>query len=157
MKQQMNKWLFPGSFDPFTVGHKDVVDRALAMGAEVIVAIGVHPEKKGMFSIEERKAQIERVYAAEPRVTVCSYEGLTTDFAAEVGATALLRSIRTVKDMEYERDLADVNRRISVGSRYPQGIDTVLLFALPEHAAVSSSIVRELLRYGHDASAFLPA
>jgi pantetheine-phosphate adenylyltransferase len=110
-----------------------------------------------MFSIEERKAQIERVYAAEPRVTVCSYEGLTTDFAAEVGATALLRSIRTVKDMEYERDLADVNRRISVGPRYPQGIDTVLLFALPEHAAVSSSIVRELLRYGHDASAFLPA
>ena len=138
-----HKWLFPGSFDPFTVGHKDIVDRALAMGAEVVIAIGVHPEKKGMFSIEERKAQIERIYHDEPRVTVCSYEGLTTDFAAEVGATALLRSIRNVKDMEYERDMADVNRQLS-------GIDTVLLFASPEHAAVSSSIVRELLHYGKD-------
>ena len=143
-----HKWLFPGSFDPFTVGHKDIVDRALAMGAEVVIAIGVHPEKKGMFSIEERKAQIERIYHDEPRVTVCSYEGLTTDFAAEVGATALLRSIRNVKDMEYERDMADVNRQLS-------GIDTVLLFASPEHAAVSSSIVRELLHYGKDVSKYL--
>lgn len=143
-----HKWLFPGSFDPFTVGHKDIVDRALAMGAEVVIAVGVHPEKKGMFSIEERKAQIERIYHDEPRVTVCSYEGLTTDFAAEVGATALLRSIRNVKDMEYERDMADVNRQLS-------GIDTVLLFASPEHAAVSSSIVRELLHYGKDVSKYL--
>ena len=143
-----HKWLFPGSFDPFTVGHKDIVDRALAMGAEVVIAIGVHPEKKGMFSIEERKAQIERIYHDEPRVTVCSYEGLTTDFAREVGATALLRSIRNVKDMEYERDMADVNRQLS-------GIDTVLLFASPEHAAVSSSIVRELLHYGKDVSKYL--
>ena len=143
-----HKWLFPGSFDPFTVGHKDIVDRALAMGAEVVIAIGVHPEKKGMFSIEERKAQIERIYHDEPCVTVCSYEGLTTDFAREVGATALLRSIRNVKDMEYERDMADVNRQLS-------GIDTVLLFASPEHAAVSSSIVRELLHYGKDVSKYL--
>lgn len=154
--KQKNKLLFAGSFDPFTVGHKDIVDRALDMGSEVIVAIGIHPDKKGMFSIAERMAQIQRIYAAEPRVTVCTYEGLTVDFAAQVGATALLRSIRSVKDMEYERELADMNRQISVSAQYPQGIDTVLLFARPEHTAVSSSLVRELLRMGHDATAFLP-
>ena len=148
MKPQKNKLLFPGSFDPFTIGHKDIVDRALLLADEVVIAIGVHPEKKGMFSVEERKEQIRRVYADEPRVTVCSYEGLTTDFAAEVGATALLRSCRSVKDFEYERDMADVNRKLT-------GIDTLVLFATAEHAAVSSSIVRELMRYGKDVSKFL--
>jgi len=154
--KQKSKYVFAGSFDPFTIGHRDIVDRALQMCDEVIIAIGIHPEKRGMFSIEERKAQIQAVYADEPRVTVCTYEGLTVDFARSIGATALLRSIRTVKDMEYERDLADMNRRISVCEQYPQGIDTVFLFCRPEHTSVSSTVVRQLIQLGKDVSAFLP-
>jgi pantetheine-phosphate adenylyltransferase len=144
-----NKWIFPGSFDPFTVGHKDIVDRGLALADEVVVAIGIHPEKHGMFSVEERMEQIRHIYADEPRVTVTSYEGLTTDLAQSIGATALLRSVRSVKDFEYERDLADINRQLT-------GIETVILLARPEYAAISSSVVRELLHHKQDVSQFLP-
>lgn len=153
---RQSKLLFAGSFNPFTIGHKDIVDRALQLCDQLIIAIGNHPDKHSHPDIEARKAQIEHIYAAEPRVTVCAYEGLTVDLAASLGATALLRSIRTVKDMEYERDLADMNRQISVSPQYPHGIDTVFLFARPELAAVSSSVVRELERYGKDTTPFLP-
>ena len=141
--------LFPGSFDPFTIGHKDIVDRALALADEVVIAIGIHPDKHGLFSVEERMEQIHRVYADEPRVSVTSYEGLTTDFARHLGVTALLRSVRSMKDFEYERDMADINHQLT-------GIETVLLFARPQYAAISSSTVRELLHYGKDVSPFLP-
>lgn len=142
--------LFPGSFDPFTIGHKDIVDRALASFAdEVIIAIGVHPQKKCMFTADERIAQIKRIFASEPRVKVCSYDGLTTDFAQEMGVTALLRSVRSVKDYEYECELADINRQLT-------GIETIILIAQPQYAAISSSTVRELIHYGKDVSTFLP-
>lgn len=144
-----HKLLFAGSFAPFTIGHKDIVDRALAMGMQVVIAVGTHPDKHDMTATDEREAQIRQVFASEPRVTVTHYEGLTTDFARTIEATALLRSVRSVKDYEYERELADINRRLS-------GIETILLIARPEYAAVSSSVVRELMRHGHDVSAFLP-
>ncbi len=152
----MNRLLFPGSFDPFTIGHKNIVDRALTMADEVIVAIGINAGKKGCFTPAQRKQQIERVYAQEPRVKVMTYEGLTTDFARVVGATALLRSVRTVRDLDYEQQLADINRMLTISDANPDGLETVLLLARPEFANISSSIVRELLAYGKDVSNFLP-
>ena len=143
------KCLFPGSFDPFTLGHKSIVDRTLQFAEEVVIAIGVNAGKKSMFSLEERMAQIQKVYADEPRVKVASYEGLTTDFAESIGATAMVRGVRTAQDFEFERMLADVNRKLS-------GIETILLITEPQYSAISSSGVRELLSYGKDVKDFLP-
>lgn len=142
--------LFAGSFDPFTKGHKNIVDRALASVAdEVIVAIGVNCNKKYMFSLEERLAAIKAVFKDEPRVKVETYEGLTTDYAASKGASFLLRGVRSVKDFEFERDIAEVNRRLT-------GIETVLLFSDAEMSCISSSVVRELISYNKDVTEFLP-
>ena len=143
------KCLFPGSFDPFTLGHKSIVDRTLQFAEEVVIAIGVNAGKKSMFSLEERMAQIQKVYADEPRVKVASYEGLTTDFAESIGATAMVRGVRTAQDFEFERMLADVNRKLT-------GIETILLITEPQYSAISSSVVRELLSYGKDVKEFLP-
>ena len=143
------KCLFPGSFDPFTLGHKSIVDRTLQFAEEVVIAIGVNTGKKSMFSLEERMAQIQKVYADEPRVKVASYEGLTTDFAESIGATAMVRGVRTAQDFEFERMLADVNRKLT-------GIETILLITEPQYSAISSSVVRELLSYGKDVKDFLP-
>ena len=147
----MNKIaLFAGSFDPFTIGHQNIVDRALeSVADEVIVAIGINYEKKYMFSLEERQEAIRRIYRNEPRVRVETYEGLTTDFAKRVGASFLLRGVRSVKDFEFERDMAEVNHRLT-------GIETVLLFTDAKYACVSSSIVRELITYHQDVKEFLP-
>ena len=141
--------LFPGSFDPFTLGHKSIVDRTLQFAEEVVIAIGVNAGKKSMFSLKERMAQIQKVYADEPRVKVASYEGLTTDFAESIGATAMVRGVRTAQDFEFERMLADVNRKLT-------GIETILLITEPQYSAISSSVVRELLSYGKDVKDFLP-
>lgn len=143
------KCLFPGSFDPFTLGHKSIVDRTLQFAEEVVIAIGVNAGKKSMFSLEERMAQIQKVYADKPRVKVASYEGLTTDFAESIGATAMVRGVRTAQDFEFERMLADVNRKLT-------GIETILLITEPQYSAISSSVVRELLSYGKDVKDFLP-
>lgn len=142
--------LFAGSFDPFTKGHKSIVNRALeSVADEVVIAIGVNYGKKYMFSLDERLAAIKAVYAQEPRVKVEAYEGLTTDYAKAIGASFLLRGVRSVKDFEFERDIAEVNRRLT-------GIETVLLFTEPELACVSSSVVRELMSYNKDVKEFLP-
>lgn len=143
--------LFPGTFNPFTVGHKSIVDRALPLFDRIIIAIGINAEKAESEAdeIARRIRAIAGLYEEEPRVEVYSYEGLTVDFANDMGAKFLIRGIRTVQDFEYERTLADVNRRIS-------GIETVLMYSLPEHESCSSSIVRELSRYGVDVSEFLP-
>jgi pantetheine-phosphate adenylyltransferase len=109
----------------------------------------VNAGKKSMFSLEERMAQIQKVYADEPRVKVASYEGLTTDFAESIGATAMVRGVRTAQDFEFERMLADVNRKLT-------GIETILLITEPQYSAISSSVVRELLSYGKDVKDFLP-
>ena len=142
--------VFAGSFDPFTIGHKNIVDRALqSVADEVIVAIGINHEKKYMFSLEERLQAIQKAFQSEPRVRVESYEGLTTDFAKRVGARFLLRGVRSVKDYEFERDMAEVNHRLT-------GIETVLLFTDAQYSCVSSSIVRELISYHQDVKDFLP-
>ena len=141
--------LFAGTFDPYTRGHHALVERALAMFDRVVVAVGRNLGKNCMFSLEERVSAIEKVYAGNDRVSVAVYDTLTMDFARSVGAVALLRGVRSVKDFEYERDIADVNLRLG-------GMDTVLLISEPEYASVSSSVVRELMKYGKDVSALLP-
>ena len=116
---------------------------------KVVVAIGYNSEKGGASTVEERVAAIAAVYKGDSRVEVRSYNGLTMDFAREVGADVLLRGVRNIKDFEYERELADVNRQLG-------GIDTVLLVSEPGYSSVSSSVVRELMRYGKDVSELLP-
>lgn len=145
----MQKVLFPGSFDPFTLGHADIVKRALGLFDEVVVAVGYNEQKAGWMPVEERVDAIKRLYAEEPRVTVESYTGLTVDFARERGITTIIRGVRTTADFEFEVQLADVNRQLT-------GIETIMLPASPQLASISSSIVRELVHFGHDVSAFLP-
>lgn len=141
--------LFAGTFDPYTIGHHSIVTRAMGMFDTIIIAIGRNNAKASQTDAEKRAENIARIYADEPRVKVTIYEGLTADFALEQGACCLLRGVRSVKDFEYERDLADINREIS-------GIETVILPCEPQYAAISSSVVRELMSYGKNASKFLP-
>lgn len=145
----MQKVLFPGSFDPFTRGHADIVRRALTLFGKVVIAVGYNEQKAGWMPVEERVAAIKSLYADEPRVAVESYTGLTVDFAKERGITAIVRGVRTAADFEYELQMADVNRQLS-------GIESVLLPASPQYASLSSSVVRELAHFGHDISPFLP-
>ncbi|MDR0845695.1 MAG: pantetheine-phosphate adenylyltransferase [Tannerella sp.] len=141
--------IFPGTFDPFTIGHHSLVERALGFTGEIIIAIGCNSDKKNYFPVEKRMEFIKHLYRNEPRVKVRSYDTLTTDFAEEVEAGFILRGIRTVNDFEYEKKMADVNRKLT-------GIDTIILFTEPEYTYVSSDVVRELLRYGKDISIFVP-
>lgn len=145
----MKRALFPGTFDPFTLGHDSIVKRTLAFMDEVIIGIGINENKRCLMPVEKRIASIRKLYADEPRIKVMAYQGLTVDFAQEQEASCIVRGIRSVKDFEYEETIADVNRRLS-------GIDTIFLFTEPELSSVSSSIVRELLHYGKDVSTFLP-
>ena len=141
--------LFAGTFDPYTKGHHSIVQRALAVFDKVVVAVGNNAGKEKMLAPQERKAAIEKVYSGEPRVEVVVYDGLTMDYARSIGAAAIVRGVRSVKDFEYERDLADINFRLG-------GIETVLFISSPENASLSSSVVRELASYGKDVSSLLP-
>ena len=141
--------LFAGSFDPFTIGHYALVKRALPMFEKIVIGIGTNSGKRCMFTVEERIKAIEKAFDDEARVEVKVYNTLTMDFAKEIGADVLLRGVRSTKDFEYEREIADMNLRLG-------GIDTVLLISEPEHASTSSSIVRELITYGKDVSELLP-
>ncbi|MDD6892104.1 MAG: pantetheine-phosphate adenylyltransferase [Bacteroidales bacterium] len=145
----MRRAIFPGTFDPFTIGHYSVVKRALTFMDEIVVGIGVNDAKRTWFPTERRVEMIRQLYADEPRVKVEAYSDLTIDFAARQDAKFIIRGIRTVRDFEYEETIADINRKLS-------GIETILLFTEPELTSVSSTIVRELLHYGKDVSAFLP-
>lgn len=141
--------LFPGTFDPFTIGHESLVRRGLELVDEIVISIGVNEAKKTYFALEKRMEMIENYYKDEPRVKVESYDSLTVEFARKMDAKFILRGIRSVNDFEYEKTIADMNRMIS-------GIETFVLFTEPEFTHISSSHVRELLRYGHDVSAFVP-
>ena len=141
--------IFPGTFDPFTIGHQSLVDRALTLVDEIVMSIGINSAKKTYFSLEERVASIEQLYRSDPRVKVMLYDSLTVDFAKRIDARFILRGIRTVNDFEYEKYMADVNRELT-------GIETFILFTEPEYTHISSSIVRELLQYGKDISRFVP-
>ena len=138
------KLFFPGSFDPFTIGHADLVGRALAMGCEVVIAVGINSDKKPLFGADVRKKAIKEFYRNEPRVTVVDYKGLTIDAVRETGCNAILRGIRSVTDYDKERNLADINRSID-------GVETVLLVSSPAVQHVSSSLVRELISFGRNA------
>lgn len=141
--------IFPGSFDPFTKGHHNIVERALPLFDRLIIGIGRNTTKATLYTPEERQQQIEILFANEPRIEVRIYDTLTADFAQEVGATYILRGVRTIADFEYERTIAEVNKRLI-------NIETVLLFADSETATISSSLVRELKAFGKDISDFLP-
>ena len=143
------KALITGSFDPFTIGHDDIVQRTLAIFDQVIVGVGVNERKTYRQDTQQRIEAIQRLYADEPRLEVKAYSDLTVDFARREGAGVIVKGVRSLKDYEYEREQADINRRIS-------GIDTLLLFADPALSSVSSSMVRELEHFGHDITAFLP-
>lgn len=145
----MKTAIFPGTFDPFTIGHNALVRRALQLVDELYIAIGINTEKRTMFSLEERTERIATLYKEEPRIHVVSYEGLTTDFAQSIGAQFIIRGVRNTIDFEYERNIADVNRMLT-------GIETLLLISEPEHAAISSSMVRELAHFGKDIKSFIP-
>ncbi|MBD5191737.1 MAG: pantetheine-phosphate adenylyltransferase [Bacteroidales bacterium] len=141
--------LFPGSFNPFTVGHLSVVERAAPLFEKLIIAIGINNKKVSSVDVEGRLAAIKMAVSHLPNVSVIFYSGLTVDACREYGAKFMLRGVRSVTDFEYERNLADINRKIA-------GIETILLYTLPEHASISSSVVRELDSYGYDISSFLP-
>jgi len=144
-----NKAIFPGTFDPFTIGHHSLVKRSLALVDEIVIAIGKNDAKKSYFTLEDRIDMIRTLYKNDDRISVESYDSLTVDFANSVGANFIVRGIRSVNDFEYEKTIADMNRKIS-------GIETFILFTEPELTHISSTIVRELLRFGHDVSEFLP-
>ena len=141
--------LFPGSFDPFTIGHQSLVKRGLALADRIIIAIGINENKQSCFPLEERLTAIRSLFQDDPQIEVITYHTLTTDLAEKTGAQFILRGIRSVIDFEYEKTIADINRTLT-------GIETVFLLAEPQYAHISSSAVRELLHFGKDVSAFLP-
>lgn len=145
----MNKGLFVGSFDPFTIGHDSIVRRALPLFDHIIIGVGVNERKKYMLDAEERVKRIKRLYADEPKIEVKAYSDLTIDFARREQATYIIKGVRSVKDFEYEREQADVNRLLS-------GVETIFLYAEPQLSSISSSMVRELQHFGRDISKFLP-
>lgn len=142
--------VFAGSFNPFTIGHADIVRRGLDIFDRIIVCVGVNAAKpEDIATAETRRDHIRRLYAHESRINVECWDGLTSDFARSHGACSLLRGVRSMKDFEYERDLADANMALS-------GLDTVILFTDPRYGWVSSSLVRELKHHGQDVSRLLP-
>lgn len=145
----MKTALFAGSFDPFTLGHKSIADRGLEIFDRLVIGVGVNPSKQVWLPVEERLERIRRVYASDPRVEVISFTGLTAEAARAYGARFLLRGVRSVADFEFERQLADINRNIS-------GLESVLIYALPEYASLSSSAVRELASYSVDIAPYIP-
>ena len=145
----MKTGIFVGSFDPFTIGHDAIVRRALPLFDRLVIGVGYNERKQYMYSQDERIRSISRLYTNDPRVAVKVYNDLTIDFARREGAQYIIKGVRSVKDFEYEREQADINRRIG-------GIDTLLLYAAPDMASVSSSLVRELIHFGKDVSDFLP-
>lgn len=142
--------LFPGTFDPLTLGHVDIIRRALPLFDKIVVAVGMNASKAPMFSTEQRLLWIEEIFKEEPGVTGAAYEGLTVDFCKKIQARFILRGIRYVSDFEYEKTIADANRILDTG------IETVFLTGEPKYTSVASTIVRDIIRNGGNASPFLP-
>lgn len=145
----MKRAIFPGSFDPFTIGHYDIVLRGLDLFDEIVIGIGRNSTKKETFPIRERLTAIQKIFANEPRIKVVMYDCLTVDFAHEYEAQFILRGIRCVQDFEYERNMAEANKQLG-------DVETILLYTRPEYAHISSTLVRDLYSYDKDVSAFVP-
>jgi pantetheine-phosphate adenylyltransferase len=142
--------VFPGSFDPITIAHADIVKRALPLFDKIIVGIGINSAKQGYFSPEKRMDVIEAVFAGIPKVEVQLYQGLTVEFCKQNNANFIVRGVRSVGDFEYEKPIAQINQTLM-----PE-VETILFFSKPEYGAISSTIVRDILKHGGDVSKFLP-
>lgn len=142
--------VFPGSFDPVTLGHVSVVSRATSLFDEIIVAIGVNADKKGMFSVEQRKKWIEASFKNESKIKVEVYEGLTVDYCRQKGANYILRGLRTAADFEFERGIGQVNKKLD------DAVETVFLLTEAQYTPITSSIVRDVYRNGGDISSMVP-
>jgi len=145
----MRRAIFPGSFDPITLGHVDIVNRALPLFDEIIIAIGINSDKKYMFTLEERVNFIKENYKNEPKIKVTTYSGLTTDYCLKMNVNFILRGLRNPADFEFEKAIAQTNRKLS-------HIETVFLLTSADTAFISSSIVRDVYRHGGDISGFVP-
>lgn len=142
--------VFPGSFDPFTIGHESVIKRSLPLFDEIIVAIGTNTNKHAHFTMDQRMQMIREVFRDNERIRVESYQGLTVEYCRQKGARYLLRGLRTSADFEYERAIAQTNKAM-----YPE-LESVFLLTLPEHNHITSTIIRDIIRLGGDASQFIP-
>ena len=142
--------VFPGSFDPITIGHVDLVRRALPLFDKVIMAIGINSQKKYLFPLEQRLEWLRIVFAEEPKVEVDSFERLTADYCKRIGANYLLRGLRNASDFDYEKTISQLNHIVG------DGLETIFLIAQPGYSHISSTIVREIIKGGGDASPFLP-
>ena len=145
----MKRYVFPGSFDPITLGHQDIILRALPMCDELIIAVGENINKKYLFSLKERLYFINKTHGHEPKIKVESYQGLTINFCKVVNATAIIRGLRNPADFEFEKSVAQVNRRLS-------GIETLFLLTAADYSYISSSIVREIINNNGDYSSLVP-
>lgn len=142
--------IFPGSFDPFTIGHESIVNRALPLFDKIVIMIGYNANKRPFYSMKKRLRWINQVFENESKIEVRKHEGLTVDFCKEVNAKYILRGIRTSADFEYERAIAQVNKKM-----HPE-IESVFLLTLPEHTPVMATIVRDIVSHGGDVSMFIP-
>ena len=149
-EKNMKKAIFPGSCDPLTLGHEDIIKRAIPLFDEIVIAIGINAEKKYMFSIEERKQFIEETFKNEPKVSVITYEGLTIDLCQKLKADFILRGLRNPADFEFEKAIAHTNRKLSK-------IETVFLLTAAGTSYISSSIVRDVIRNGGEYKLLVPA
>lgn len=141
--------IFVGSFDPFTIGHDSIVQRVLPLFDKLIIGVGVNESKRYMLAPEQRMEAIQHLYSNNERISVMQYSDLTVDFAQRVGAKFIVKGVRSVRDFEFEREQADINRSLT-------GIETLVLFALPGMESVSSTVVRELTHFGRSVERFLP-
>ncbi|MCK5136039.1 MAG: pantetheine-phosphate adenylyltransferase [Bacteroidales bacterium] len=142
--------VFPGSFDPFTVGHESIVLRSLDLFDEIIVAIGIHSTKQSLLRIEARVEMVNKIFESYDQVSADSFKGLTVDYCRKVNATHMLRGIRTSADFEYERAIAQINKRML------PFVESIFLLTSPEHTPINSTIIRDIIRNGGDAAQFLP-
>jgi len=145
----MKKAIFPGSFDPITLGHQDIINRALPLFDEIVIAIGINADKKYMFSLEDRKRFIEKTFQNEPKISVITYEGLTIDLCHKINANFILRGLRNPADFEFEKAIAHTNRRLSK-------IETVFLLTAAKTSYISSSIVRDVIRNNGEYELLVP-
>lgn len=146
----MNIALFPGSFDPVTKAHVDIVKRSVGLFDKVYIGIGVNSTKQGLLTIAQREQMLRAVFNNEPRIHIVAYEGLTVDFCKSIGATYMIRGIRTVADFEYEKGIAQMNHSLA------PDIESIFIVSKPGYSSVSSTIVREIIRYNGDVSQFIP-
>ncbi len=142
--------VFPGSFDPITIGHVDIVKRSIPLFDKIIIAIGVNTQKKYLFKLEQRKKWIQDVFKEYPSIEVSNYEGLTINYCKSIGAQYLLRGIRSASDFEYEKTIAHLNHTMNAD------IETILMLSPPEYSSISSTIVREIILGKGDVSQFVP-